>query len=110
MEKRNHPRMVVQGITADVSDGRGFYTATLEDISRFGLSLSDLPARVNKNSDKLTVVFAAGGVNYKLVLKLRWEQVNGLHKTIGGLIDKSPWKWTDYVMKQEPETEDIWGT
>ncbi len=109
-ENRKHPRMTIPHIEADISDGKGFFTGTVQDISRFGLSISDIPKRLDRTADIYSVILDGPGTHFKLLARPIWEEDDGLSKTIGAVIENSPWTWTEYVMRQEPEQEeDIWA-
>ncbi|MBU1568669.1 MAG: PilZ domain-containing protein [Proteobacteria bacterium] len=109
MNKRRHPRMAMTGMVADISDGKGFYTGTVHDISRFGLALEDIPVKINSHVDHLTIILDGWGAHFKLKLSPKWENVAGRQKLIGGLIELCSNDWTDFVMRFEPEPYDVWG-
>ena len=50
--------MTVDSLFADVSDGRGFFSGTVTDLSRFGLCMTDLPAKLDHTSQRLSVVIS----------------------------------------------------
>lgn len=109
MNRRRHPRMGITGMVADISDGRGFFTGTVHDISRFGLALDDLPEKIDSRARRLTVIVDGQGGHFKLKIKPRWETAAGRRKFIGGQIEQSSIAWTDFVMDFEPNNDDIWG-
>ncbi len=109
MDKRRHPRIPIRGLSADISDGKGFFTATVTDISRFGMSLNDLPTTLDGNADILSVIIDGQGAHFKLLVKQKWETKTGGRKIIGGQIENSPWDWSEFVRQMEPERDDIWG-
>jgi len=96
-------------MVADISDGRGFFIGTVHDISRFGLALDDLPAKINTHAHRFTVIVDGQGGHFKLKISPRWETEAGHQKFIGGRIEQSSIAWTDFVMRFEPEDDDIWG-
>ena len=103
--------MAVPHIEADISDGKGFFTGTVQDISRFGLSISNVPKRLDKAADIYSVILDGPGTHFKLLARPVWEEDDGLSKTIGAQIENSPWTWTEYVMRHEPHSEDeVWGS
>ncbi len=102
MNQRKHPRITITHIEADISDGRGFYTGTVQDISRFGLSISNLPKRLDKSADIYSVILDGPGTHFKLLARPIWEVEDGMNKTIGAQIENSPWTWTEYVIRHEP--------
>jgi hypothetical protein len=109
MNKRRHPRIPIRGLTADISDGKGFFTGSVTDISRFGMSLNHIPSDLDPDADILSVIIDGQGAHFKLLVKQKWESGNGKSKIIGGQIENSPWDWTEFVMQLEPDQDDIWG-
>lgn len=106
MNQRKHPRISIPHIEADISDGRGFYTGTVSDISRFGLSISNIPKRLDKSADMYSIVLDGPGTHFKLLARPIWETEDGASKTIGAQIENSPWTWTEFVMRHEPVLEE----
>ncbi len=107
MENRKHPRMTITNIEADISDGSGFFSGVVQDISRFGLSIKDIHNRLDKNADIYSVILDGPGTHFKLLVRPIWETDDGLNKTIGAQIENSPWTWTEFVMRQETQIEDF---
>lgn len=103
MNKRKHPRISITRIEADISDGKGFYTGIVQDISRFGLSISDIPKRLDKTADIYSIILDGPGTHFKLLARPVWEEEKGMSKKIGAQIENSPWTWTEYVMRNEPQ-------
>ena len=102
--------MIITHIEADISDGKGFFTGIVTDISRFGLSITDIPKRLDQSADIYSVILDGPGTHFKLLARPVWEEDDGVSKTIGAQIENSPWTWTEYVMRQEPEDEnDVWN-
>jgi len=109
MEKRRHPRMVITNLEADISDGKGFFNGVVHDISRFGLSITALPKRLDRSADIYSVILDGPGTHFKLLARPIWEEDDGTSKTIGAIIENSPWTWTEFVMNHEPDhEEDFW--
>lgn len=103
MDKREHPRMVMKGMAADISDGKGFFSGMVHDISRFGLSLYEVPRKIDVQSGFLTVIVVGQGDRFRLQVKPCWEKTIGLEKIIGGRIEDTSIAWADFVMRLEPE-------
>jgi hypothetical protein len=97
----------MSGLQADISDGKGFFTGMVTDISRFGMSLNDVPARLNPEANILSVIVEGPGAHFKLLVKQKWETSSGHYKVIGGEIENSPWNWTEFVMQYEPDENDL---
>jgi len=109
MDKRRHSRIPIRGLNADISDGKGFFTGTVMDISRFGMSLNRISKTLDPNADILSVIIDGQGNHFKLLVKQKWEMEAGDSKIIGGQIENSPWDWTEFIMQLEPDKDDIWG-
>lgn len=109
MDKRRYPRIELKGMVADISDGKGFFTGSVHDISRFGLALEDISAKIDSHAEYLTVILAGKDGHFKLKIKPRWDTTAGRQKSIGGQIDNSPFSWTAFVMQREPASDDTWG-
>ena len=105
MDNRKHPRITIAHIEADISDGKGFFTGTVHDISRFGLSISDVPKHLDQAADIYSVILDGPGTHFKLLARPVWEETDGVSKTIGAQIENRSWTWTEYVMRHEPRQE-----
>ena len=101
MQKREYPRLEIANIQADVSDGKGFFTGEVKDLSRFGLAITDIPRDLDNSSDIYSVILDGPGTHFKLLVRPIWELDDGVSKTIGARIENSPWTWTEFVMRQE---------
>lgn len=107
MELRKYPRVDVDSLMADISDGKGFFIGTIDNISRFGLSVSDLPSQLDGDAEILTAIVNGQGENFKMFLKPRWEVVDGERKSVGLEIESCSWGWTDFVMNLETEANEV---
>ncbi len=109
MEKRRHHRMLVGNLHVDISDGQGFFSGTVEDLSRFGLKLDDVPKKLDEKAKHFSVIVSGDGQHFKMSAKPRWAQGKSFSKKVGLEIVNAPWSWTEFVMKFEPALDDIWG-
>lgn len=101
MENRRYPRVEASALIADISDGYGFYSAKIDNFSRFGLRMSELPAKLNSNAELLTAIITQKGKNYKMFLRPKWVHKEGLTKSIGVYIENCSWGWTNFVQLYE---------
>ncbi|MGW8158812.1 MAG: PilZ domain-containing protein [Desulfoprunum sp.] len=108
MEKRRHQRMTINNLWADVSDGKGFYSGMVTDLSRFGLRLTDLPLRCD-TSQRLSIVVSGQGKNFKMLARPCWTKKDNTQKSVGVEIMNASWGWTEFVMSHEPPPVDVWG-
>ncbi len=102
MNRRKYPRVTTSRIEADISDGKGFFTGMVTDISRCGLAIADIPHGIEKTADIYSIILDGPGIHFKLLARPVWEKDNGVSKTIGTQIESSPSTWTDFVMRHEP--------
>jgi hypothetical protein len=99
MNVRIHPRVPVQGLSGDISDGKSYYTGVIENISLSGMSISKLPKTVNSKTELFSVMVEGGNRYFKLLLKKCWEIENEGERTIGTEIQNSPWLWNEFVLQ-----------
>ena len=101
MKVRIHPRVPVQGLSGDISDGKLFYTGVIDNISLSGMSISKLPRTVDSNMELLSVMVEGGNRYFKLLLKQCWEieDEGNRTRTIGTEIQNSPWLWNEFVLQ-----------
>lgn len=109
MEKRRHQRMAVKNLWADVSDGKGFFSGMVTDLSRFGLRLDDVSTRLDNTTKRLSLVITGHGKNFKMLVRPRWSSREATQKSVGVEIINAPWGWTEFVMDFEPTPDDVWG-
>ena len=112
MDKRNHPRIDLNNLFVDASDGVGFFQGVVSDVSRFGVCVSDLPKRLDGRAKKMTIIVNGQGHNFKMNVRPRWSSNNGASKSVGVEILNPPWGWTEFVMGLEPKMEhdDVWAS
>lgn len=107
MDKRRYPRIPIRGLSADISDGNGFFSGTVTDISQAGMSLNHISRHLDSDAQILSVIVEGQGAHFKLLVKQKWESTTGEFKAIGTQIENSPWDWTDFVGKHETEEDDV---
>ena len=109
MEKRRHQRVEVDNLNVDISDGMGFFTGTISDISRFGLKVENVPKRLNDSVKQLSIVISGKGQHFKVKARPRWTVRQPISKSVGIEIVQAPFGWTEFVMNFEPAKDDVWG-
>lgn len=109
MEKRRHQRVVADNLHVDISDGQGFFSGTVQDLSRFGMKLDDIHKRFDTQTKHLMVIVSGSdGKHFKMRAKPRWSQKKIFGKKVGLEIIGAPLGWTEFVMEFEPAKEPIW--
>ena len=105
MENRKYQRIDMDSLNADISDGKGMYTGKVENISRSGISVTDLPLDMDSKSDIITAIISGEGEHFKMFLKPRWDIVEGENKSIGLEIESCSWGWSEFVVQFEPKED-----
>ncbi len=105
MENRKHPRLGDINYLVDISDGRGFFSGYIHNISRFGMCLQDIPGKIDQNVRRLSLVITSKETNFKMSARIRWSHNAGYTKNLGLELINAPWKWTEFVMDKEPVVE-----
>ncbi len=101
--------MDVVGFQADLSDGLGFFSGEVIDISRDGMLMTNLPKRLDDQNLTMTAVISGNGSHFKMLVRPCWSSVDGMHKSVGFEIISIPWEWTEFVMDFEPRVDkDAW--
>ena len=112
MNKRKHTRITIEGLDVDISDGIGFSSGSANNISRFGIGLTNVANKLSIDEDNYTVVISGHNNGFKLKVDPKWEEVNGHSKIIGVEIHNAPLAWTEFVKNLEPkpdDDDDVWG-
>lgn len=92
-EQRCHPRVPLQDVTVQVTDGCLFATAVLENISPSGLCLNNLPEQLYNHGGALTVYSSNNPGLPVLQIQPRWQQSGWNGKTIGAAILNATDAW-----------------
>lgn len=108
MEKRRFQRMKVNNVVVDISDGRGFFSGTVADMSRSGLKLDDIPKSLSEDNSKLSIVVSGDGKHFKMSAKPRWARRKAISKKVGLEIVKAPLGWAEFVMDHQDDSNDDW--
>ncbi len=98
--------MTVRNLHVDISDGQGFFSGTVKDLSRFGLQIHDIPKGIDEKAGNFTLIINGEGNHFKIRTKSRWAQKESLRKKIGMEIVGAPWGWVEFVMQFEPALDE----
>lgn len=105
MNKRQFQRVTAPHLTADISDGHGFFSGHVKDVSRFGLKLDGVHHRLREETKQLSIIVSGQGKNFKIRALPRWVHKQSYSKNLGVEILNVPIGWTEFVMNFEPETK-----
>ncbi|SDO79371.1 PilZ domain-containing protein [Desulforhopalus singaporensis] len=103
MDRRHYPRITVADVQTDISDGKGFVQGTVENISRSGLLIDDIPGKIDSQCSKFFLVVNCGRKSCKLSVIPKWIHRSGSKARMGVKILDAPWEWFKYVMDLEPQ-------
>lgn len=109
MNRRRHQRIEVQNVVANLSNGFDFFSGTVNDVSRVGMLLADIPKELHDWREKLSIIVSARDIDYKMLVVPKWISENYSEKRMGLAILDAPLDWTVFVMNCEPTDEDIWA-
>jgi hypothetical protein len=110
MDNRRHQRVETANMVADLSDGKGFFSGAVSNISRFGILLEDIPNKLNGQAENLSIVISANNRNFKVSGIAQWVSEDRYRKKMGVKILDAPWNWTEFVRECEPIDDDVWGS
>lgn len=94
--------MECANLRIDVSDGQGSFSGSINNLSRFGLCLSNIPITLDQNAKRLSIVVSGHGKNFKMLAIPRWTLAGAYKKNIGVEIVNAPWGWTEFIRSMEP--------
>lgn len=92
-EQRRHPRVPLQDVIVQVTDGCLFATAVLDNISPGGLCLNNLPEQLYNHGSALTVYSTSNPGLPVLHIQPRWQKSGWNGKTIGAAILNATDAW-----------------
>jgi len=106
MEKRRYTRTAINNFSVDVSDGFGFFSGIISDFSRYGLCMTDLPKKMNRDVKKMTVIVSGQGKRFKMNVMPKWlSNKDNFSNSVGAEILDAPRNWTEFAMKFEPKSQ-----
>ncbi len=108
MIKRRHQRIQTQNLIADLSDGIDSFSGTINNISRQGMLLDDIPHRRKNEGIKLSIIVSTKGKEFKMQVEPKWFSGNKSQKMGLAIIDP-PLDWTVFAMDCELNEEDTWA-
>lgn len=108
MEKRRHPRTVLNHFSFDASDGSRFYQGTIFDVSRSGICMTNLPRKAGGEARRMSVIVSGPKHRFKMQVTPKWTTDKGCGKTIGAEILSPPPGWAEFIIgfdqKKDPGT------
>jgi hypothetical protein len=105
MESRFYTRVPVKNFTVDASDGDGFFQGMVQDVSRFGVCIKNLPQRINDKAKRIIIVVSGDGRNFKMLARPCWGTLKDSEKSLGAELLNPPWGWTAFVASLEPKRD-----
>ena len=83
-DRRNFKRHQALGLKSNISDGNSAFLVVVEDLSKTGVGLSQVPAKFDETVKKCLAVVNGPHNDFKLDLNPRWVQLSekGKHKNL----------------------------
>ena len=97
MERRRYKRVFPHGLSAEISDGIGYYRGVVSNVSLNGISIEELPSRIDGNAPWFIVMVRDRHYSFRIFLKPKWSIQEGSDRSIGGVIVDPSWDWADFV-------------
>lgn len=108
-ERRKSKRFRSPGIKSNLSDGDSVFVVAVDDVSKTGLGVSQVPEGFDESVHPCFTVINTPLEDFTLILHPRWVDPgdHGKYKRIGFHIDDPPTEWVDFVktLKGEPDKE-----
>ncbi|MDJ0621551.1 MAG: PilZ domain-containing protein [Desulfocapsaceae bacterium] len=98
-DKRIFPRTQIANMTVDISDGYGFYSGFISDISQTGLCLKHISIALDDELKSFAAVVSKEGENFRMIVRPRWKNHSGYTKDIGVRIESPSAEWREFVKK-----------
>lgn len=98
-EKRIFPRAHIANMTVDISDGYGFYSGFISDISQVGMCLKHISIALDDDLRSFAAVVSKEGKNFRMIVRPRWKNYSGYTKDIGVRIESPSPEWREFVKK-----------
>lgn len=97
--RRKCERYKISGLESNISDGKSAFLVVVEDISKTGVGVSEIPAGFDETVHKCFATINAPLEDFKLALHPKWVHLTdkGRHKRIGFQIDDPSSEWLDFV-------------
>jgi hypothetical protein len=96
---RKHERHTTIGLMSNISDGKSTFVGVIQDISRNGLRISQVPANFDDTADRCCSVVNGLRDDFLISLQPRWSRLTnrGMYKMIGFEIKDPPGSWTSFI-------------
>lgn len=95
-DKRQYPRLKVDGVVAHVSDGMSYCEGLVNDVSKFGICLKSRADKLDRKAEKLGVLLIGNGKYFQVQVKPKWERGDGLEDSVGAEIEDAYWDWDKF--------------
>lgn len=86
-ERRKHPRIAVQGAYAMVSGRCECCEAVVENISKFGICVKNLPQELMNEAKKFKVIVKTQAGNFEMFVNPRWNKQREAGHRVGAQLE-----------------------
>ena len=94
---------VAVAMTATISDGKFAFEGSVEDVSRTGFKMTDIPAKFDPESPDCTAVVNGKTRSYKFAVRPTWSSEEGISQVVGFEIISPPVEWIDLLDCLDPD-------
>ena len=89
-------------MTATMSDGNFVFEGQVENISRTGFKMTDIPAKFDPESSECTAVITNQDKSYKFAIRPSWSTEDGIYHIVGFEILSPPAEWIELLDELDP--------
>ena len=86
---------------SNIYDGSHVFHGTVENVSRNGIKLFNIPQKFDTVSKSCVVVVSSKDKNFKFHVTPRWHKKDNYYKEIGLKIISPPLKWISFMKDLE---------
>lgn len=94
---------------ATISSDNFFFEGMVQDVSRNGFKMADIPTKFDPKSAECVAVISNKGKSYKLNVRPTWSSEAGIQQVVGFQIISPPSEWIYLMDELDPQEKDIWG-
>ncbi len=100
--RRQDERFKIAPLMVQVSDGHRSAQGTINNISRCGLCLKNLPEIISRTAERLTVTLTQQGAELRtLHVQPVWTQADDTGLAIGSILHQPPARWREFVREHQ---------
>lgn len=102
LEQRKEPRIFIDSLEVNITDGRILSTAWMTNISKRGVCLEQVPTSLYLKQDCLTIYSNKHKTLPTIHIHPKWQTKDLRDKTIGGVLMATSKEWVSFLEEYSP--------